>query len=116
MTADKRQEIKKTIKQELDSLTREIAELQEMTQPISPECALGDLARFELMNEQVISEKTLTEALIRKKKLDYALSNIDKEDFGLCIECGEEIIFQRLLILPESTHCIECASRLSTNR
>lgn len=116
MTAQKRQEIKNKIIQDLKHLEKEIAQLKEMTKPISPECALGDLARFELMNDQVISEKTLKEALIRKNRLDYALSKIDNEDFGLCMECEEEIALERLLVLPESSHCIECASRLNTNR
>ena len=116
MTADNRQEIKSKIFQDLEHLSKEIAQLQEMTRPIAPECALGDLARFELMNDQAISEKTLKEALIRKNRLLYALSKINNEDFGLCMECEEEIAFERLLILPESTHCIECATRLSTNR
>lgn len=116
MTAQNRQEIKEKIIRDLKHLEEEIAQLQEMTRPISPECALGDLARFELMNDQVISEKTLKEALIRKSRLEYALSKVDNEDFGLCMECEEEIALKRLLILPESTHCIECASRLNTKK
>lgn len=116
MTLKQRQQIKDKIIKDLTSVKNEIAELQELTKPIPPECALGDLARFELMNDQDISEKTLQEAKIRQNKLDFALSKIDKEEFGLCMECEEEISFQRLLILPESSHCIECASNQSLNR
>jgi len=73
MTKKQRKDIKEKIVQDLDALSREIAELEVLIKPISPECALGDLARFELMNDQLISEKTLQEALIRKNRLEYAL-------------------------------------------
>lgn len=111
MTQTQRQTIKTRIIEELASIIHDIEDLQELCRPISPECALGDLARFELMNDQVVSKKTLKEAQVRKSRLDYALSKVDKEGFGQCEECEEEIAYERLLLLPESTHCIECASQ-----
>ncbi len=109
MTQIQRQRIKRKIIEDLVLITREIEALQILCKPIPPECALGDLARFELMNDQVVSEKTLREAQAKKNRLSYALSKVDTEGFGLCEVCDEEIVFERLLLLPESTHCIECA-------
>lgn len=112
MTPEQKEQIKKKIIDDLSSLENEISELLEMTKPIPPECALGDLARFELMHEQEISERTLHQAQIRRNRLQYALRKVDEEEYGLCAECEEPILFERLLILPESTHCIRCASNL----
>ncbi len=112
MTSRQRQEIKTMITQELASLAPKIAALQEMSKPIPPECALGDLARFELMHDQQVSEKALHEAQIRLKKLEYALRKVDDANYGLCMGCEEEIAFERLVLLPESRHCISCASDL----
>ena len=108
MTTLEHQAIKRQLLDDLNTIEREIKELQDLTKPISPECALGSLGRFELMNDQDIYEKTLKEALNRQTKLNYALTKIDNEDFGLCVECDEPISFDRLLLLPESTHCMEC--------
>lgn len=113
MTDIQRQKIKEKILEDLNSLSSEIRELEVICQPISPECALGDLARFELMNDQVVSEKALKESRSRENRLKYTLSKINDETFGLCEVCEEEISIQRLLILPESTLCIECASAYS---
>lgn len=110
MNPHQRSEIKKKIISDLEALNSEIESLEESCKPIPPECALGDLARFELMNDQRIMEKTLHEAKIRQGKLEYALRKVEEADYGLCVICGDEIPFKRLLILPESTHCIECAS------
>ena len=108
MTTLEHQAVKGQLLDDLNSIEREIKELQDLTKPITPECALGTLGRFELMNDQDIYEKTLKEALNRQIKLNYALTKIDNEDFGLCVECDEPISFDRLLLLPESTHCMEC--------
>ena len=111
MTQQQRVQVREKIIIELGFVDKEVKELQVLCQPISPECALGNLARFELMNDQVLSKKTLYQVQIRKNRLDYALSKVSKEDFGLCMGCDEEIAFERLILLPESTHCIECSAR-----
>ncbi len=111
MTSLEQHAIKRQLLDDLNALEKEIKELQNLTKPITPECALGTLGRFELMNDQVIYEKTLKEALLRQTKLKYALSKIENEDFGLCVECDEPISFDRLLLLPESTHCMQCLKR-----
>jgi len=53
------------------------------------------------------------EAEIRVNRLKYSLGKVDKDDYGICAECEEEIIFGRLLLLPESTHCVACISELN---
>ena len=112
MTSDQRIQVKEAASAELNSLKDQIANLKELCKPIAPECALGDLARFELMNDQVITAKTLQEAKIRQSKLEYALRKMENASYGLCVECEDEISFERLLLLPESTHCMECATSL----
>jgi len=110
LTQKERLNLKKKIKAELLSLNKNILELQKLCEPIAPECALGDLTRFELINDQEVSKKSLIQAQVRSKKLQYALSKIEEGDFGLCSECEEEIAYARLLLVPESRLCIKCAS------
>lgn len=113
MTVDEKKNLKEHMTQELLSLEKNIKELQKLCEPISPQCALGDLARFELMHDQNVSEQALAQAQIRKNKLQYTLSKIDQDNFGLCVECEEEIPYERLILLPESSLCIKCASQTS---
>lgn len=42
--------------------------------------------------------------------VDEALINIDKGDYGLCIECGEPIPRERLEAVPQAKLCIKCKS------
>ena len=44
------------------------------------------------------------------ENVDEALINIDKGDYGLCIECGEPIPRERLEAVPQANLCIKCKS------
>jgi len=112
MTLTQLTQIKENILQELESTQIEIELLKEKTQPITPDCSLGRLTRQEMIQEQQVNEHALHEAEIRFNKLKYASSKIDKKDYGICMECEEEILFERLLLVPESSHCVSCKQEL----
>jgi len=106
-------QIKNKIDQDLSAMQHEIEELIEKTKPIIPDCSLGRLTRQEMIQEQQVYEHALHEAEIRVNKLNYASQNIDKVGYGICMECEENILFERLMLLPESTHCVACKQELS---
>jgi len=112
MTSKQHQQIKEKIKEDLISMQHEISALKERTKPITPDCSLGRLTRQEMIQEQQVNEHALHEAEIRVNKLKYALQKVEKEDYGICMECEEEILFDRLMLLPESTHCVSCKQEL----
>jgi len=91
----------------------QIDQLQEKVKPIAPDCSLGRLTRMEAMNEQEVSQRILDETLLRQTRLRNALSRIDSEMFGICIECEEEIGMGRMTVRPESVRCIDCANGAS---
>ena len=104
--------IKTKIREDIATGLHEIEELQEKIKPIAPDCSLGRLTRQEMMQEQQVNEHALREIEIRLNKLKFALQKVDKEGYGVCVECEEEIAFARLMILPESTHCVACMNEL----
>jgi len=110
MTLAQREQLNNKIIEEIAALEVEIAALQEKTKPIRPDVSLGRLTRLEMIGEQQINEHALREANIRKNKLNYALQKVNDEQYGICMECEEEIAFERMMIVPESMYCINCAS------
>lgn len=48
----------------------------------------------------------------RLKMIDAALVRIEKEEFGICLECGENVSDARLIANPQVEHCIDCAETL----
>jgi DnaK suppressor protein len=112
MNTTQLQKIKEKIITDIDSLKNEIPSLTKTTKPIAPDCSLGRLTRQEMMQEQQVYEHALHEAEIRLNKLTFALSKVDKEGYGICIECEEDILFERLMLVPESSHCVSCKQAL----
>ncbi len=110
MTPQQNQQLKTKIIDDLKALKLEIEELKIKTKPIEPDVSLGRLTRLEMIGEQQVNEHALREAQIRCNKLEFALQKVDEENFGLCVICEDEILFERLLLLPESAKCMECAS------
>lgn len=37
-----------------------------------------------------------------------ALQRMHDNDYGTCATCGEPIPYGRLLVIPETTHCVGC--------
>lgn len=110
MNDKQKEELKKKIKSEIENLTRLVEELKDTVAPVSPDAAIGRLSRLDTMLNQGINKSSISQSKDRIMKLEGALNRL-KEDpfFGECEECGDEISFVRLLALPESRFCINCA-------
>ncbi len=44
-----------------------------------------------------------------------ALERLEEGRYGLCGQCGDEILFERLRAMPEAVNCIDCQADLETN-
>src|SRR5678810_197523 len=46
--------------------------------------------------------------------VDAALERMDREDYGVCLDCGNPISNRRLKAIPWAVYCIACQERLSS--
>ena len=110
LTDAQRQQIRNKILAEIESSTNLIASLQEGSKPVSPDNAIGRLSRMEAINDQNMVKANLRATEARVSRLKLTLDQVNEEDFGLCAQCEEPIVFGRLLLIPESKTCVHCAS------
>lgn len=108
MTDAQKAVVKEKIDSELQRLAKDIATLEEVTQPVSAE-DMDDITRMDSIVNKSVNEAALSAARSRLAGLEYAMKRIDDAEFGYCIDCGEEIAFARLLAMPEASRCIDCA-------
>lgn len=101
-----------SVQKELEKLKIKIESYQTMSQPISPDDAIGRVSRMDAINNKSVNDAALREAELRFQKLKRVLENINNPDFGLCRSCHQPIPEGRLLIRPESVLCVKCASRV----
>lgn len=111
MTDTEKQQLVTKLKREKTKLENKIEELRELTQPIAPDCAIGRVSRMDAINNKSINEAALRKAEEKIKTIRFALEDIHKDNFGKCRQCGEEIPFGRLMVMPGSSLCVRCAGR-----
>ena len=109
METEKREKLKEHIKKRIEDLKDNIKSYKTLIQPIAPDNAIGRLTRMEAINSKSINEAALNTARQTLSRMERALKMIHEPDFGLCRECEEPIPFKRLMIVPESDLCVECA-------
>ena len=74
---------------------------------------LGRLARIDAIQQQQAQKKQVRRIEGEVKLLKRALLRLEnvQDEFGYCVECGDEIPFKRLLFRPITRLCIECAQK-----
>lgn len=102
---------KEKIISEIKTIKEKIGELKEATKPIVPDVAIGRISRMDAINNKSVNEAALRTAETKLNKLEIALEKVDNSKFGICIRCGQEIPEGRLIIMPESIKCVNCAQR-----
>ncbi len=71
---------------------------------------VGRLSRMDALQVQQMELALKRRQEQELMALRRALTRIEEEEYGYCLECGEEINPNRLDIDPAATHCIQCAS------
>ena len=111
MDQQEKAQVKEYLTKEKSKVIDHIIELKELTKPIEPDCAIGRVSRMDAINNKSINEAALRKAQDKLKKINISFERMDDENFGSCIQCGEQIPIQRLLLMPGSL-CIKCAQRM----
>jgi len=111
MDQQAKESLKLKIKELIKKLETDIADTEKMVQPISPENSLGRVSRMDAINNKGVMDASLRSKKTKLFKLKIALENIDKDGFGKCNNCNNNIQEARMMFMPESTLCVRCASR-----
>ncbi|MFY0628549.1 MAG: TraR/DksA C4-type zinc finger protein [Reichenbachiella sp.] len=101
--------IKSQIEKEIKVTQSKINDLKEQTKPISPENAIGRVSRMDAINNKSVNEASLRQAQDKLNKLEIAITKIDSKEFGICVKCQKPIPVGRLMLMPHSNKCVNCA-------
>jgi len=71
--------------------------------------SVGRLSRIDAMQQQSLAQETHRRRLGEAQRIRAALARIDKNEFGWCVNCGEEVGERRLALDPTTALCIDCA-------
>ena len=92
------------------AVTKEkIIKYTELCKPIPPQNSIGRISRMDAINNKSVTEAALRQAKKEMYALDTIKKKINEKDFGQCIKCRKQIPFERILLVPESIYCVNCA-------
>ncbi|WP_452225954.1 TraR/DksA family transcriptional regulator [Lacinutrix cladophorae] len=63
-----------------------------------------------LLINKSVNEAALKKADQKLKNLQIALSNLLEPAFGICAKCNTNIPLGRIMLMPHSRFCVNCAS------
>lgn len=72
---------------------------------------VGRLSRMDALQAQAMSIESGRRRKQQIENIKAALKRLADDEYGECLECGEEINPQRLEFDPAIPLCIECASK-----
>jgi DnaK suppressor protein len=62
-------------------------------------------------------QSSLTQSEVEElNQIEAALARIERDEFGICIDCGEKIIEKRLIHFPFAARCIICQEEVEQAR
>ena len=74
--------------------------------------AQEDLA--PVFHDQFVALQISRLDFLQLKLVDAALDRMNREDYGVCTDCGDPISYKRLEAIPWAIRCIACQERLSS--
>ena len=72
--------------------------------------SVGRLSRMDALQQQALNSANETRRQTEIAQLQAALDRIASGEFGYCEDCGDDIPFKRLELLPTTRFCVGCAS------
>ena len=109
MTAEQRAQLKLKIEQAIAEAEDKVERREETATPLEPDTSVGRLGRMGATANRGVAEAALNQAKKKLVSLRTALGKIDDPDYGKCTLCGGDIQEGRLMFMPESAYCINCA-------
>ena len=102
-------EIKNIFELEIAKTTMSVDRYEALSQPISPDNAIGRISRMDAINNKSVLYAALVKAKERLTGLKRNIETLGTKEFGVCPKCKNEIRIERILLAPESSFCVNCA-------
>lgn len=111
MTEEQIQLYTKAVKELKAGLLSELALQKEAAQPIAPDSAIGRISRMDAINNKTMADRAVREIKQKLSRIERIEQAIADGKPGVCIQCNNEIQFERLMFMPETRICINCARK-----
>ena len=99
-----------------DLLLRQLHDSQEGAKPVSLDEPIGRLSRMDALQQQHMVQANRRTAQMRLDRIEAAIRRYGTSEYGMCLDCEEDISFDRLKARPETPFCLDCQTRRESGR
>ncbi len=103
------------LREALLGLRDELGDLLQSTgqsaRPVDLDEPIGRLSRMDALQQQSMAVANRQGAQLRLNQVEAALLRLERDEYGDCLGCGEEMSLARLQIRPEAPFCVDCQGR-----
>ncbi|MBT8460056.1 MAG: TraR/DksA C4-type zinc finger protein [Boseongicola sp.] len=71
--------------------------------------SVGRLSRMDAIQRQAMAQALARRRAGRRQRILAALRRIEEDEYGYCLDCGDDIAAGRLKLDPTVTLCLSCA-------
>lgn len=97
-------EARKAELEQLDEMSRDARSPVQLDQQ-----SVGRLSRMDAMQQQAMAQANERQRALDLQRIESALQRIKEDEYGYCLECGDDIPEERLRIDPAALYCVSCA-------
>lgn len=110
LTAGQLEELREILAAEIRRLERSMDLSEEHARTVVlDQTAVGRLSRMDSLQNQAMAQGLHDREAARYAALMEAVERLEAGSYGVCGECGGEIAYGRLLVIPEADACGDCA-------
>ncbi|MEX2466061.1 MAG: TraR/DksA family transcriptional regulator [Gemmatimonadota bacterium] len=109
LTADQLEALQEELDRQLTKLERSMEVTDEALRPVQlDQTAVGRLSRIDSLQNQGLTKNLREREQVKLGLLIQALERLEAGTYGICVECGGRIPFERLFVMPEAPACAVC--------
>lgn len=96
-----------SLKDELEAL-RALSEDARATVTLDQQ-SVGRLSRMDALQGQAMAQASERQRVADLARIEAALKRLDDDEYGYCLNCGEDIPEKRMEVDPAAALCVKCA-------
>lgn len=110
LTEEQIDELTGLLERALAKLERSMRTTEEAMRPVAlDQTAVGRLSRIDSLQNQGLTRNLQEREQAKLGQVTTAFQRLAEGTYGVCVECGGEIPFERLLVFPETPTCTGCS-------
>lgn len=111
LNKEQTEEIRSQIEAELGALSQTLSGATKDSMELD-QTRVGRLSRMDAMQQQAMASGMRERLLLRKRRLEAALTRADQETLGICCQCAEAIPIERLSADFGTPFCATCQEEI----